>query len=370
MKVGLDIYTLHHRNPSAAEALEFVLAHDLQGVQFGNPRQISPSLDDGELREMSQEFAHHGLYLELGLPSINPYGAGALAHEAGADAGTTAHIEGLERAMRAAAVTGTRVLRTVVGWEKERYDPAVSWAQQLADTTEVLRRLAPLARENGQKIGIETHCDITTQEILRIIEAVGEDVVGVCLDTGNLPTRMDEPLAATRRVAPYVICTHTKDALLFTTERSLPPDQAEQVNWSRARVTDGRGNSVDPARVPPALGWQSRPCGQGSIPLNEMAAIIGEHVPDLALSIEDHGNIQTMPIYQADWLASYPDLTTYELAILVQRAHDGDRRIATGEVAAPFAAEATPWPDRADRRVDESAAYLKAMLAERNLLSA
>lgn len=370
MKVGLDIYTLHAQQPTAKEALQFIIDHHLQGVQFGNPRQISPTLDAGELREIGQEFAHHGRYLELGIPSVNPHGARALAHEAGATAASSGYLESLEQAMHAAATTGTRVLRTVLGWEQDRYNPSVSWEQQLADATAVLRRLAPLARDLGQRIGLESHCDMTTHEMLRIIEAVGADVVGVCLDTGNLPTRMDEPLAATRRIAPYVMCTHTKDALLFTTERSLPPEQAGLVDWSRARVTDGRGNSLDPTAVPPALGWQSRPCGQGSMPFPEIIDILAAQVPDLALSIEDHGNIQTMPIYEADWLTSYPDLTPLELAGLVRLAHEGDRRIAAGETPAPFVAEATPWTERTVRQIDQSAAYLIQLLQARNVYTA
>jgi 3-oxoisoapionate decarboxylase len=369
VKVGLDIYTLHARRPTAAEALAFVREHRLQGIQFGNPHQISPTLDRGELSEVAAEFAHHGLYLELGLPSLNPHGRAALAHEAGA-AAQAEHLESLTAAMDAAAHIGVRILRTVVGWEQERYNPRVPWERQLADVTDVLRRLAPRAREHGQKIGIESHCDVTTHEMLRMIEAVGDDVVGVCLDTGNLPTRMDEPLAAVRRIAPYVICTHTKDALLFTTERSLPPDEADRVDWARARVTDGRGVSVDPRAVPPAIGWQSRPCGQGSMPFPEMVAILGQHVPRLALSIEDHGNIQTMPIYQPDWLDSFTDLTVNELAALVRLAHEGDARIASGATPSPFAAEATPWPERTVRQIDASAAYLKALLASQGLLDA
>jgi sugar phosphate isomerase/epimerase len=180
---------------------------------------------------------------------------------------------------------------------------------------------------------------------------------------------MDEPLAAVRRIAPYVICTHTKDALLFTTERSLPPAEADLVDWSQARVTDGRGNDVDPRRVPPALGWQSRPCGQGSLSFPALLEVLGQHVPELALSVEDHGNIQTMPIYEPDWLASYSDLTTHELAALVGLAHAGDERIASGATASPYAAEATPFASRMARQVDESAAYLRAELAARNLLT-
>jgi sugar phosphate isomerase/epimerase len=368
VKVGLDIYTLHAQRPTAREALQLVLDKRLQGIQFGNPRQISPTLDAGELREVAEEFRRHGLYLELGLPSVNPHGAAALAHEAGGGA-TSDHFEGLIEALQAAAATGARVLRTVVGWEKDRYSQSVPWPQQLADVTAVLKRLAPIAREQGQRIGLESHCDITTHEMLRIIEAVGEDVVGVCLDTGNLPTRMDEPIAAARRVAPYVICTHTKDALLFTTERSLPAAEADQVDWGRARVTDGRGNSVDPRAVPPAIGWQSRPCGQGSVPFPEVIDILARHAPDLAFSIEDHGNIQTMPIYEPDWLASYPDLTTHELAQLVRLAHEGDRRIAAGEAPSPYTAEATPWPERTYQRIDQSAAYLTDLLRGKGLLA-
>lgn len=369
MKVGLDIYTLHAQNPTAAEALQFCRDHQLAGIQFGNPRQLSPTLDEGELREIAAEFKRQGLYLELGIPSVNPHGAAALAHEAGGATAAESHLAGLQTALRAAAVTGATVLRTVVGWEKDRYNPQVSWQQQCDDVTAVLRQLAPLAREHGQRIGLESHCDITSYEMLRWIEAVGPDVVGVCLDTGNLPVRMDEPIAATERLAPYVLCTHTKDALLFTTERSLPADQADQVNWQRARVTDGRGNSVDPRNVPAAIGWQSRACGQGSIPFPEILAILGRTVPELNLSIEDHGNIQTMPIYDRQWLSSYPDLTPFDLAGLIRLAHEGDRRIASKEIPSPYAAEATPWPERTYRQIDESAIYLKETLRRQGLLS-
>jgi hypothetical protein len=101
-----------------------------------------------------------------------------------------------------------------------------------------------------------------------------------------------------------------------------------------------------------------------------MIAILGPHVPELAFSIEDHGNIQTMPIYEEDWLASYTDLTAFELAQLVGLAHEGDRRIAAGETAAPFAAEATPFAERAVRQIDQSAAYLIQVLRDQGLHSA
>jgi len=47
------------------------------------------------------------------------------------------------------------------------------------------------------------------------VEGAGPDLAGITFDTGNVPARGEDPLAAVPRVAPYVHSTRIKDAILF-----------------------------------------------------------------------------------------------------------------------------------------------------------
>src|SRR4051794_9340349 len=258
MKLGLDQYTIHHLPLDARGVLDFAAARGLEGVQFGSPLQLSPTLDAGEIRAARDYADERGLYLELGIPSVNPHQA---ASQFRAEPG--AFADRLEELMHAAAPAGVNSLRTFIGAQYERQSdtvvcrmddlehdsarPDLQWDRQLADTTAVLQRVAPTARELKMRLALEPHLDATSFQLLRIIEEVGPDVVGVCLDTANVMLRLEDPLEATRRLAPYVVMTHVKDAALLFHEAGLR--------------------------------WQCRPCGQGSVPFHEILTELARYAP-------------------------------------------------------------------------------------------
>jgi sugar phosphate isomerase/epimerase len=330
-KVGLDCYTVRLERFSYEQALNFVVEMGLEGYMVGRPTDLSPTLDHGEIRAQSELAAMKGLYLEVGIPPVNPH----VDYWAPKGLSWDDRIRLLKKYIQAAIASGTASLRTLMGGQKDRHNPAVPWAQQVADTVKVMKQLSPLARDAGVRFAFETHCEVTTVELLRMFEAFGEDVGGVCLDTGNLPILLEDPLWATERVARYVVATHTKDAILFTT--------------------------------PTGLAWQARPCGQGQIPLREIFKTVAYYNPNLTLSIEDHEGIFSMPIYDTGWMAHYADLTATELARVVQLAREGDRRLAAGEIPSPTAEDERPWKERMRPRLAASAAYLKCLLAEEGL---
>jgi sugar phosphate isomerase/epimerase len=228
--------------------------------------------------------------------------------------------------LRLCTRVGAPSVRTFIGFQTERYDPNVAWQQMLGDTVEFLKRLAPLVRDCGLKLGLETHQDATTFELLRVIESVGSDVVGITLDTANLPMRVEDPLEATKRVAPFVVMTHTKDSILFFGD-------------------DG-------------LRWQTRPCGQGAMPLTEMIPLLPD---DVMLSIEDHPRIYPIPIFDREWLSSYTDLTAQELAALVRLARETEKRIASSELGNPQQEETVSWEEKVGRRLNDSVRFLKGL---------
>ena len=89
-----------------------------------------------------------------------------------------------------------------------------------------------------------------------MIEEVGEDVVSVTLDTGNIVSRGEEPIAATKRVAPYIKLLHVKDVLLLES--------------------------------PEGLKRNVRPAGDGVLDFQTMADIVREKNPEALFNIEDH----------------------------------------------------------------------------------
>jgi 3-oxoisoapionate decarboxylase len=346
LKIGLDQYTIHHLPLDARGVMEFAVSRGLQGVQFGSPLQLSATLDPGEIRSVREYADARGLYLELGIPSINP-------HHAAAHFGSEldAFAEQLAELVRAASAAGVQCLRTFIGGqfhqlpesvvrrmddlERDSARPDIGWDQQLADSTAVLRCLAPVALELGIRIALENHLDATSFQLLRIIDVVGADVAGICLDSANLMLRMEDPLEATRRLAPHVLMTHTKDAALLFHEEGLR--------------------------------WQCRPCGQGSVPLPEILTELAAHRPDLTLSIEDHAGLFELPIYDAAWMETFVDLTPAELATLLRRAWVTGRRLSTRRPEDPEVLETIPWEERVMPRLDAGARYLRDLLDELEL---
>ncbi|HEV8636219.1 MAG TPA: TIM barrel protein, partial [Chloroflexota bacterium] len=115
---------------------------------------------------------------------------------------------------RLCAERGVRAMHCTMG-ARERFEDVARWKRFVDDTAACLVEHAPLLREHGLRLGIENHWDYTTYEIVQIAERAGPDVVGVGLDTGNLPILAEAPDRGVERSAPYTVTTHLKDGYLF-----------------------------------------------------------------------------------------------------------------------------------------------------------
>src|SRR5690348_16145274 len=99
MRVGLDAYTIRDMKRSAAQKLDWAHDHGLDGVQFPSATELSATLDEGDIREAVTHAAGLGLYLDVGVSTINPH----KRHSADLDVEQAQ----LEREIRAARATGT-----------------------------------------------------------------------------------------------------------------------------------------------------------------------------------------------------------------------------------------------------------------------
>lgn len=344
MRIGVD----GRKIPRAAElgpirSLDHGRELGMEGLFFRTVLEMSPTLDPGELGEVKAHADELGMYLETGLGKVNPY-ALPEAPEIRAIGGGDTRL-GFERMMHACAAIDCRELWIGTAnykaqypgyWAYDRFRTDVSWADQLAAAEKFLRILAPVARDLGIHLNVETHEEITTFECVRLVEAVGPDVMGITFDTSNVLQRGEDPVAAARRVAPYVRQTHVKDLALFFGEAGVYR--------------------------------QTRPCGEGVVDFRAILPILAAHRPDLNLSIENptaRSPIAPIQIFDPVWLAAHPDLTVAELAAYVRIVRRYEERIGRGEVPDPESYQARPFGyAEAIAYIEESALYLRGILAE------
>ncbi|TAX70804.1 sugar phosphate isomerase/epimerase [Rhizobium leguminosarum] len=318
MKLGIDSIKLPEakkRGPLAS--LDHVKELGLAGIFFSTALDMSPDLDSGLLREIRAKADDLGLYLESGIGKINPYCSAeepALRAAGGGDI-----IAGFTHLIEASAAIGCHELWVAPGNFKseyrgrlanDRFRTDVTWEEQLLGIEKVLRKLAPVARANGAHMNIETHDEITSFEILRLIEKVGADCVGVVFDTANGLQRGEHPVFAAKRLAPHIRQTHIKDAYV--------------------------------GRAPGGLDFQTRPVGGGIVDFAAILPILAEANPALNLSLEVAQSVADKPrkanprqcieIDDPIWRAGHPDLTADELAAYMAMVDAYEKRVASGAV--------------------------------------
>ena len=316
MQVGLDSYTIHALNMDPFQMLDYTRDRGLAGIQFGGLGS-----DLGKLKEIRSYADSLGLYTHISVASPNPYlGAGT----------PDQRLQTIQEQIERAAVCGWHELHTSLGGPQTRYEDDVPWEQHLADSTQMLGELTPCLRAHSSRINLETHGETTTFELVRIAESVGPEVAGICLDTANVLVFGEDPVEAARRAAPYTHLTHTKDAIVYFCDQGIRR--------------------------------QGRPPGQGILDWEQILPILGEHTPDLPLSIEDHKFLFDVAIFEPSWHAEQADLSRQELAEFVRLAWDCQQRIHTGELPDPDAYEAIPFLDQLEERLAYGRDYLLALV--------
>jgi 3-oxoisoapionate decarboxylase len=106
---------------------------------------------------------------------------------------------------KAIGATVMRVVGSSFSFVRDPHEP------QLRIISGWLKEAVRVAASEGVSLAIENHIDYDADEILRLIEEVDSPFFGVTLDTANFLRVLDDPVAATEKLAPYVLATHIKD---------------------------------------------------------------------------------------------------------------------------------------------------------------
>ena len=327
-RVGLDSYCLSPLHLPPFEVVEWASEHGADGVQFTEmnvPDSWGPerwTLDRAFLADLAQAAAERKLYLEWGGAQHLPYDCRDWSAR---DVVTLNRI-----AAEQARTVGCDVIRSCSGGLMRWSDVAPPTDQLLAEMGDVLRRTEPIYRDLGVNLSIELHFEFTTFELLRLFEECGFQpggAVGICLDTMNLLTMLEDPVEGTRRVLPWITATHVKDGALALSDDGLVSFPAE--------------------------------VGEGVVDLATIVALLAELPQPPNLSIEDHGGSFDLPVFDAGFRAGFPDLTADELARLLRLVRRNEPTPGLPRVV-PLARE--DWPAHCEARVARDLARLRSIV--------
>jgi sugar phosphate isomerase/epimerase len=317
-RVGIDNYGLFPLCLTPLATLQWAEAHRAEGVAFsGLQPEHQAALDGGGLQRLKDFAGERGLHLEWGGAQHVPRDLTTWARKDIAD--------GNREVIRQARALGVRVVRSCSGGLMRWHDDAPSTETLLRESAQALRAQAPMWRDAGLTLAIETHFEFTSHELLRLIamcEAPPGGWLGVCLDTMNLLTMLEEPVAATRRLLPWVVSTHIKDGAI---------------------ALDSSG-----------LTTFTMPIGSGVVDLPAIVDLVSSLDRAVHFSVEDHGGSFLLPIFDPTFLSKFPDLTVQEMVSLIALAE----RTARQPSCRPLPRE--QWPGIAEARM---AADLAALIA-------
>ncbi len=325
-RVGVDSYSLKPLGLSPFEVLDWVKKNGGDGVQFSEVNLRPDEINDKKfLKDLSLYASEKGLYLEWGGMEHIPFNL---------ETGKEKVISIINRrAAEQAKEMEVRVVRSCSAG-------LMRWKEDSLATEILLKEMARSLKAQRQMLldldiimAIETHFEFTTFELLRLFEMCGAqpgEYLGICLDTMNLLTMLEDPVKATRRICPWIVSTHIKDGTIILTERGLISFPVEG--------------------------------GKGVIDFEEILEILSSSETNINLSIEDHGGEFLIPIFDPLFLSRFPDLEDSEFSSLLTLAAKSQKLMDEGKISI---LERERWPEHCQERVKKGIENIKRIVKKK-----
>ena len=140
-------------------------------------------MDDAELADAAAAARDLGLTIELGTKGVEP--------------------DRLARFLELAGVFGASLVRSML------YSP--DSRPTLAQAAEWLRTALPAYEAAGVDLALETYEQVSTEDLVAVVERIDSPRLGICLDPANVVARLERPRDCVEQAAPYVKNVHVKD---------------------------------------------------------------------------------------------------------------------------------------------------------------
>jgi sugar phosphate isomerase/epimerase len=178
--------------------------------------------DPAAVRQVRDHADRLGIKLQLAFGSVCP-----TARSFNAQLGTVE--EQVTRALAASRIFGATCLRCILGGDPER--PQIE--MHIDNMVKAVRGMRSRILDAGIKLAVENHGgDLQAREMKMMIEAVGPDVMGVCLDSGNPVWMLEDPHMTLETLIPYTETCHVRDSAVWKVPEGIA------VRW----VNMGEGN--------------------------------------------------------------------------------------------------------------------------------
>jgi sugar phosphate isomerase/epimerase len=128
-----------------------------------------------------------------------------------------------EHAVKVAKEAGASSLRVVclLGRRYEMMKSRQDWSDAVARFHEQIAAAVPIVERYRMPLGIENHKDWRVDEQVALLERYSSEYLGVCLDTGNNLSILDDPMETVEQLAPWTFNVHFKDMAMEEYERGF-----------------------------------------------------------------------------------------------------------------------------------------------------
>jgi sugar phosphate isomerase/epimerase len=204
-----------------------------------------------------------------------------------------AGVERFDAHIRTAADCGAKAARTTIipGRRYEFFDSLDKYRDFAERGRQSLLRAVPVVEKYHVPLAVENHKDQRIGERIALLQQIGSEYVGACVDTGNSIALLDEPLEVVRRLAPWAHSVHLKDQAV----------QAYQDGFLLGDVALGRG----------------------CLPLGQFVQLLQSQKPEIRFSLElITRDPLKVPVLTPEYWATFPDMPAAELARTLRFVRD------------------------------------------------
>jgi sugar phosphate isomerase/epimerase len=205
---------------TAAQFLDYLSSIKLTWAMISLPVPVIS--DETAVRQIKSQADRLGIKLQLAHGSVCPS-----SRSFNAQNGTLE--EQVARALRASQIFGASCMRCILGGVPER--PQIE--MHIDNMIQAVRGLRSRIVDSGIKLAVENHGgDLQAREMKMMVEAVGRDIMGVCLDSGNPVWMLEDPHMTLEMLLPYAETSHVRDSAVWKVPEGIA------VRW----VNMGDGN--------------------------------------------------------------------------------------------------------------------------------
>ncbi len=118
-----------------------------------------------------------------------------------------------EKEIVTAKMAGATVVRTVAipGRRYEQFNSAEEFVRSYQRAAERLRQVEPIMARQRMRLAVENHKCHRVAERLDLLQQLGSEWIGMCVDTGNSFALCEDPMAVVRAYAPFAFSVHVRD---------------------------------------------------------------------------------------------------------------------------------------------------------------